>query len=89
MSSPASATHPLAGHAGAQNDGQQLGIRERSRAPLRELFARLGIQGQVFDGHGRQCSLAHGGRGGPSNSTQPRRGYRLALTMQPSLSGLS
>jgi FKBP-type peptidyl-prolyl cis-trans isomerase SlpA len=41
----------LSGHAGAQHDGQQLGIRERGRTPLRELFARLGIQGQVFDGH--------------------------------------
>ena len=44
--------NPLARDAGAQQDGQQLGIAERTRAARQQLFARLGFQGQVFERHG-------------------------------------
>ena len=45
--------HALAHDAGAQQDGQQLGIGQRGRAARQQFFMGLGVGGQVFEGHGR------------------------------------
>jgi hypothetical protein len=45
--------HPLARHAGAQQQRQQLGIAERAGAAGQQLLARLRVGGKVFECHGR------------------------------------
>ena len=44
--------HIFTGHAGAQQDGQQLHIAERLRSALEQFFARSRLGWQVFDAHG-------------------------------------
>ena len=44
--------HALAHDAGAQQDGQQLGIGQGGGAACQQFFAGLGVGGQVFKGHG-------------------------------------
>ena len=54
--------HALAHDAGAQQDGQQLGIGQCRRAACQQFFAGLGIGGQVFEGHGAGCLTPVRGR---------------------------
>ena len=46
--------HTFACNAGAQKYGQQLSIAERTGAAGEQLFARAGVDGKVFQGHGIQ-----------------------------------
>jgi hypothetical protein len=48
--------HILAHHAGAQQQGQQLGIPERSGAMCNEFLARMRTDRQVLERHGL-CGL--------------------------------
>ena len=45
--------HPLAGHAGAQQQRQQLGVGERAGAAGQQFLARLRVGGKVFERHER------------------------------------
>ena len=42
----------MPGDAGAQQQRQQLGVAQRGGAAGQQLFARAGVGGQVFEGHG-------------------------------------
>jgi len=43
--------HVLARHAGAQQQGQQLGIRQRGGASRDELFAWTGVEREILECH--------------------------------------
>jgi len=58
--------HVFALYAGAQQQGQQLGIAERAGATGQQLFAGAGFFGQVFELHGKGGELRSVGHTGPA-----------------------
>jgi hypothetical protein len=56
--------HPLAAHAGAQQQSQQFGVRQACGAMLQQLFARSGIGRKLLDRHQGLAAGWYGKAGG-------------------------
>ncbi|MCY1385171.1 hypothetical protein D9M69_735200 [compost metagenome] len=66
--------HVLAGHAGAQQQRQQLGVGQRGGAPRHEFFARPGVEREILECH--ETLL----KAGPGRDVAPILKMRVSLS---------